>query len=293
MTERIGFIGLGAMGLPVAINLRQMGFDVLGFDLDAGRAQALAAAGGAVANSLETLLRECDCLITMLPEGRHVDGIVDAFIAGAGAAKLFIDLSTIGIDYARRIQDKLAGAGVDFLEAPVTGGVKGAADGTLTIMVAGDEAVFEANRNLFEAFGTFIVYAGGTGCAQAVKLCNNMAAGIIKVAISEAFALSRRLGVRDDVMFQVASKGSANCFALTNTCPVPDLVATSPSSRGYVNGFATRLMLKDMMLAQSAASSSGVPVTVAAATASLYQHCCNNGMADLDNGIVFQFISRD
>lgn len=293
MSKTIGFVGLGAMGLPVAINLQKKGFEVIGFDIDQNKRDVLETMGVMVVSSLDSLFERADCIVTMLPEGHHVDSVVEHFLSTKYTVKLFIDLSTIGIDYAKKVQTKLFKKGVDFLEAPVTGGVKGATDGTLTVMVAGDETVFNENRSIFDSFGSFVVFAGAPGCAQAAKLCNNMAAGIIKVAISEAFALSKRLGVSDEVMFKVASKGSANCFALTQTCPVPGLVASAPSTRGYINGFATKLMLKDMLLAQNAAATVGVPVTVASAASSIYQHCCNNGLENFDNSIVFKFISND
>lgn len=293
MSQRIGFIGLGAMGLPMAINLKKAGFDVLGMDISAACAQRFAQEGGAVADAIEQVVAHSDVIVTMLPAGTNVKECLLALVQAGFRDKLFIDFSTIGVEYAREIHGICEANALRCLEAPVTGGVIGAEKGTLTLMVGGARSDFEAADPILKAVGQSITYAGGPGCGQAVKVCNNMAAGIIKIAISEAFALAKTLGVDEKVLFEVASKGSANCFALTTTCPVPDLVPTAPSSHGYKGGFATKLMLKDMKLAQTAASTFGVATTLGAVATSMYEHCAGAGLGDLDNSVVFKFITKD
>lgn len=286
----IGFIGLGAMGLPMANNLVAHGHEVMGYDT-VERA-GFTAAGGRMAGTIRELVEHADIVITMLPNGAVVlDVLTQHVFPHARPGQMLIDCSTTGVPSARRLHALAAGQGLAMLDAPVTGGVTGAQAGTLTIMVGGEASVFEDARSALSAMGEKLVYAGPAGNGQAVKICNNMAAGIIKVAISEAFVLAHNLGVDDRVLFEVASAGSAQAFALTKTCPVPGLVDSSPSSRAYQNGFATKLMLKDMVLAQEAAMASGVATVLGGAATQVYQLCANAGLGDLDNGIVYQYLS--
>ncbi|OZI77192.1 3-hydroxyisobutyrate dehydrogenase [Bordetella genomosp. 12] len=288
--QRIGFIGLGAMGLPMAVNLLAKGHPVIGFDTVAK--PAFERAGGRVASAISELVAEADIIITMLPNGAAVlDVAADQVLPHMRPGQVIIDCSTIGVPSARKLHALAAEHGVAALDAPVTGGVGGAQAATLTFMIGGEEAVFTAMRDVLAVMGSKLVYAGSAGNGQAVKICNNMAAGIIKIAISEAFVLARQLGVDERVFFEVAASGSAQSFALTRTCPVPGLVENSPSSRDYTNGFATSLMLKDMVLAQEAAMASGAATVLGGAATHLYQLCANAGLGDRDNGIVYQFLS--
>lgn len=293
MMQRIGFIGLGAMGYPMAVNLNKAGFDVLGLDINADALDRFVSEGGKAAASLRDIVQHSDVVATMLPTGIEVRECVHELIEAGLADTVLIDFSTIGVEGATEIH-RLAGQhGIRVMDAPVSGGVMGAERATLAVMVGGDHDDFEQIRPVLDAVGTAVTYTGGPGCGQAVKICNNMAAGIIKVAVAEAFALAQRLGVDKQVLFDVASKSSANCFALTTTCPVPGLVPSAPSSHDYEGGFATRLMLKDMKLAQAAAATYGVPVALASAATSLYEHCTQAGLGDLDNSIVFKYITHD
>ncbi len=288
---RIGFIGLGAMGLPMAKNLLARGHQVTGHDASPRAVQPWADAGGTVAPGVAELVAGADVVITMLPSGPIVLDVFEREIwPHARADQVFIDCSTSGVPSARRLHIMAAEQGYALLDAPVTGGVTGAEAATLTFMVGGDKNVFASMQDVLSAMGAKLVYTGGPSTGQAVKVCNNMAAGIIKIAISEAFVLARKLGVDDQVLFDVASAGSAQAFALTKTCPVPGLVASSPSSRDYRNGFATALMLKDMVLAQEAAMSAGAATVLGGAATHIYQLCAAAGLGDRDNGIVYQYL---
>lgn len=289
----IGFIGLGAMGLPMAANLVRAGHSVFGFDSSAAALGAFAERGGFPSNSVAELMANADVIVTMLPNGPVLLDVLqraDGILPHCRPGQVLVDCSTTGVPSARQMHALAAEQGLPALDAPVTGGVGGAAAGTLTIMVGGDASVFERVRPVLGAMGKNLVLAGGPGTGQAVKICNNMAAGIIKIAISEAFVLARKLGVDEKTFFDVASSGSAQAFALSKTCPVPGLVESSPSSREYSNGFATKLMLKDMILAQEAAMASGAATLLGGAATHLYQLCANAGMGDKDNGIVYQFL---
>lgn len=287
---RIGFIGLGAMGLPMAKNLLAQGLPVIGFDTV--ERPAFIEAGGRAARTLQELVEHADTIITMLPNGGVVLDVVSTqVLPHIRPGQILVDCSTIGVPSARKLHALAAERGVAALDAPVTGGVGGAQAGSLTFMIGGDEAVFESVRSVLSVMGSKLVYAGAAGNGQAVKICNNMAAGIIKIAISEAFVLARQLGVDERIFFEVAAAGSAQAFALTRTCPVPGLVESSPSSRDYTNGFATNLMLKDMVLAQEAAMASGAATVLGGAATHLYQLCANAGLGERDNGIVYQYLS--
>ncbi|KWT97685.1 MULTISPECIES: 3-hydroxyisobutyrate dehydrogenase [unclassified Variovorax] len=289
----IGFIGLGAMGLPMAENLLNKGHVVCGFDLSQKSLARFASHGGTVATGIADLMARSEIIFTMLPNGPIVVGMFEApdgIIANATKSHILIDCSTTGVPSARRLHAMAQAKGVRMLDAPVSGGVGGAEAGSLAIMVGGDAEVFALVKPVLEGIGRNLVLAGPAGAGQAAKICNNMAAGIIKIAISEAFVLARKLGVEDKVFFDIASSGSAQSFALTKSCPVPGLVATSPSSRNYSNGFATKLMLKDMVLAQEAAMEAGAATVLGGAATHLFQLCANAGHGDQDNGIVYQFL---
>lgn len=290
---KIGFIGLGTMGLPMSINLVKAGNSVYGFDLSDQAMRTLTDAGGVAADSIADLMANADIVFTMLPTGPHVIDIyekADGVMAHATDRHILVDSSTSGVPSARKLHAMGQAKGVRTLDAPVTGAVAGAEAATLTFMVGGDRDTFDQVTPLLKQMGQRIVYAGQAGAGQAVKVCNNMVAGINKIALSEAFILAKKLGVDDKVFFEVASNGSAQSFSLMKTCPVPGLVPTAPSSRNYTNGFTTKLLLKDMVLAQEAAMEVGAGTILGSAASNLYQLCANAGNAERDSGIIYQYL---
>jgi 3-hydroxyisobutyrate dehydrogenase len=221
-------------------------------------------------------------VITMLPSGRHVlDVLVEADLPLRDGA-LVIDCSTIDVASCTAFHAALARKGLATLDAPVSGGVAGAAAGTLTFMVGGTQGAFERAQDLLRAMGKTIVHAGAAGAGQAAKICNNMLAGISMLAVSEALALARRLGLDSHKFFEIASKSSGQCWALTSYAPEPGLVPSAPSNRGYEGGFASDLMLKDLRLAQQAAITGPSPTPLGAAAAAMYAVHCANGRGRLD-----------
>jgi len=278
----IGFIGLGNMGLPMARRLKEAGHEVRCFDTSAA-ARARAAEGGLRASaSPAAAVDGAGVVITMLPSGPHVlDVLVKADLPVRDGA-LVIDCSTIDVASCAAFHEALGRKGLATLDAPVSGGVGGAAAGTLTFMVGGSAAAFERAQDLLQAMGKTIVHAGAPGAGQAAKICNNMLAGISMLAVSEALALARRLGLDSRKFFEIASKSSGQCWALTSYSPEPGLVPTAPSNRGYEGGFASELMLKDLRLAQQAAIAGQSPTPLGAAAASIYAMHCANGRGRLD-----------
>src|SRR6188474_3124638 len=253
---RIGFIGLGNMGLPMAQNLIKAGHQVEGVDVTEAATDRLRAAGGAVAETAKIAGSRADVVITMLPAGAHVREVylgTSGIIENANEGTLLIDCSTIDVATARDVAAAAEARGLLMLDAPVSGGVVGATAGTLTFMVGGSERAFVRAESILRQMGKTIVHAGGAGTGQAAKICNNMILGISMIAVSEGFVLAEKLGLDHQKLFDIASKSSGSCWSMVNYCPVPGPVPASPANRDYQAGFTAAMMLKDLALAQEAA----------------------------------------
>ena len=255
---RIAFLGLGHMGLPMAKNLIAAGHEVRGFDVVPAAVEAAAAAGVPVASFGVDAVADADVVITMFPAGHHVISAYQNELLGAAKpGTLFIESSTIAVDEARTAHALAVEAGHRNVDAPVSGGVVGAENGTLAFMVGGSDEDFAEALPLLEAMGKRIVHCGGPGLGQAAKVCNNMILGISQIAVAEAFVLGERLGLEHQALFDVVSQASGQCWALTTNCPVPGPVPTSPANRDYQPGFAGALMAKDLGLALQAIDGTG------------------------------------
>jgi 3-hydroxyisobutyrate dehydrogenase len=290
MGKKIAFIGLGHMGGPMAANLVKAGHRVSGFDLapealDQARAQGIEIAGSAAAAAVGA-----DVVITMLPAGRHVLGAYqgqNGLLAVAGPGTLFLECSTIAVEDARAAHGLAAAAGHRSLDAPVSGGVTGAENGTLTFMVGGSAEDFAEAEPILAAMGQRIVHCGGPGAGQAAKVCNNMILGVSMIAVSEAFVLGEKLGLTHQALFDVASNASGQCWALTTNCPVPGPVPNSPANRDYQPGFAGALMAKDLRLAVNALESTGVDGQMGHLASQIYDAFAAEGGAGRDfSGII-------
>jgi 3-hydroxyisobutyrate dehydrogenase len=291
--SRILFVGLGNMGLPMAINLARAGFSVTGFDI-AASSMAAFSEHGALATSVAEAAGQADVVITMLPAGRHVAEVYlgeAGILAHAAAGTLLIDCSTIDVDTARQVGAASASRGLDMLDAPVSGGVGGASAATLTFMVGGPTAAFERAQIVLAAMGKTIVHTGDSGAGQAAKICNNMILGISMIGVGEAFALADKLGLDHQKLFDVASKSSGQCWALTSYCPVPGPVPASPANRDWQPGFASVLMLKDLTLAQQAATSSGAATPLGAEAARIYSEMVADGDGARDFSYAYRWLA--
>jgi len=226
----------------------------------------------------------------MLPAGRHVLTAWADLLPAAPKGALIVDCSTIDVDSARSAHDAGAAAGMQTLDAPVSGGVGGAAAGTLTFMCGGSPEAFARAKPVLEAMGKRIVHCGGAGAGQAAKICNNMILGATMIATCEGFALAEKLGLSAQALFDVASTASGQSWSLTSYCPVPGPVPTSPANRGYKPGFAASLMLKDLRLAQEAAASAGVAIPLSAEAAQLYALFVSSGHGGDDFSGVINFL---
>ncbi len=285
----IAFVGLGKMGAPMSANLVRAGHRVLGFDLVAEACQEAAAGGVVIAGSAAEAVAGADVVMTMLPMAKHVLAAYPGLLAAARPGTLFLDSSTIDVESAREAHRLAEAAGMQALDAPVSGGMIGAQNATLTFMLGGEAAAVERARPMLAAMGRNVVHCGGPGNGQAAKICNNMVLGISMIATCEAFLLADKLGLSAEAFYAVASTSSAQCWALTTNCAVPGPVPTSPANREYAAGFATGLMLKDMRLACAAGEATGTPLALGAAATALFtaSEAAGNGGKDFSAVINF------
>ena len=290
----IGFIGLGNMGLPMARNLARAGHRLRAFDVVPASVEHAVAAGATAAASGAEAAAGAEVVISMLPEGRHVREVflgAAGLIAHAEPGALLIDCSTIDVETARAVNQAAAERGFEVLDAPVSGGVAGAEKATLTFMVGGSEAGVARARPVLGQMGKVVVHAGPSGNGQAAKICNNMMLGISMIGVCEAFVLAERLGLAADKLFEVSSQSSGQCWSLTNYCPVPGLVPSSPANRDYRPGFTAAMMAKDLRLAQAAAQAVDAPTPLGAEARQLYTLFTNGGHGGLDFSAIIKMLA--
>ncbi len=268
---KIGFIGLGNMGAPMAKNLVAAGHDVTGFDTHApmpdGVHSAISAAGAA---------KDADVVITMLPNGAILRSVSEEVIPAMKKGAVLCDCSTVDVESARAVADQAAKAGVLAIDAPVSGGVGGAAAGTLTFMAGGTEKAFAVVKPLFDVMGQKAVHCGESGAGQAAKICNNMILGVTMIATCEAFALADKLGLDRQKMFDVVSTSSGSSWTMNAYCPAPGVGPKSPADNGYKPGFAAELMLKDLRLSQQAAEATDADTPMGHLASLLYETFVEN-----------------
>jgi len=284
---RVGFIGLGNMGGPMAANLLAAGHAVTGFDL---MPPAAPAPGLALVPDLAAAVAAADVVITMLPAGADVLAVYRQALGAAPQGALWIDCSTIDVASARAAHEAAHHARMESVDAPVSGGVAGARAATLTFMAGGAEGEFARARPVLAAMGKRIVHCGGPGSGQAAKICNNLILGISMIAVSEAFVLAERLGLAPEPLFEVVSSSSGQCWSLTSYCPVPGLVPASPANHGFKPGFATKLMLKDLRLAMEAAKDTGAAAALGAEAAALFARFAEAGRGEDDFSAIIELV---
>ena len=268
---KIGFIGLGNMGGPMAANLAKAGHDVTGFDM-----ADVAIEGVTMANSAAEAATGADVVITMLPNGDILRHVASEIIPAMSAGAAFVDCSTVDVDSARAVADQAAAAGLLSVDAPVSGGIGGAAGGTLTFMAGGSTEAFAKAAPLFDIMGQKAVHCGEAGAGQAAKICNNMILGVTMIATCEAFALADKLGLDRQKMFDVVSTSSGYSWSMNAYCPAPGVGPQSPADNGYQPGFAADLMLKDLRLSQQAAGSADADTPMGQLAEALYTQFVDN-----------------
>lgn len=266
----IAFLGLGHMGGPMAANLVAAGHTVHGFDPVPASKAAAEAKGAKVFDTGAEAVAGAEVVITSLPNGNIVKACYAEVLPVAAAGTLFIDTSTISVDDAREIHAKAGEHGHAQLDAPVSGGVKGATAGTLAFMVGGEDEAVERARPVLDPMAGKIIHCGGSGTGQAAKLCNNMVLAVQQIAVGEAFVLAEKLGLSAQALFDVVTGATGNCWAVHTNCPVPGPVPTSPANNDFKPGFATALMNKDLGLAMAAVMSTGSSAPLGTHAAQIY-----------------------
>ncbi|MCA4751956.1 3-hydroxyisobutyrate dehydrogenase [Mycolicibacterium fortuitum] len=266
----IAFLGLGHMGGPMAANLVAAGHTVHGFDPVPASKAAAEAKGAKVFDTGAEAVAGAEVVITSLPNGNIVKACYAEVLPVAPKGTLFIDTSTISVDDAREIHAKAGERGLAQLDAPVSGGVKGATAGTLAFMVGGEDEAVERARPVLEPMAGKIIHCGGSGTGQAAKLCNNMVLAVQQIAVGEAFVLAEKLGLSAQSLFDVITGATGNCWAVHTNCPVPGPVPTSPANNDFKPGFATALMNKDLGLAMAAVMSTGSSAPLGTHAAQIY-----------------------
>ena len=262
---KIGFIGLGNMGGPMARNLAAAGHEVVGFDVTAQSIEgvSLAASGGDAADG-------ADVVVTMLPNGQILTAVAAEIHPRMREGAVHLDCSTVDVETARNVAESAASHKLDALDAPVSGGIGGADAGTLTFMVGGPDAAFAAAVPLLDIMGQKTVHCGPAGNGQAAKICNNMILGATMIVTCEAFALADKLGLDRQAMFDVVSTSSGASWSINTYCPAPGIGPTSPSDNDYTPGFAADLMLKDLRLSQQAAEGADADTPIGRKARDLY-----------------------
>ncbi|WP_062309055.1 3-hydroxyisobutyrate dehydrogenase [Polynucleobacter sinensis] len=287
---KVAFLGLGNMGLPMAVNLLKAGHQVAGFDLVQSQLDAFHAAGGTAAKSVGNAIADAEVIITMLPASRHVEGLYlgdSGLLALAKPSALLVDCSTISPKVAQQVAAIAKEKGFAMIDAPVSGGTAGAQAGTLTFMVGGEASHLEKAKPLLERMGKNIFHAGPSGSGQTVKVCNNMLLGIQMLGTSEALRLGIANGMDPKILSDIMSKSSGRNWVLELYNPCPGVMENVPSSKAYAGGFGVDLMLKDMGLAIENADDLNAKVPLGELSRQLYEMHSQAGNGQLDFSSVF------
>ena len=284
---KIGFIGLGNMGMPMARNLIAEGHEVTGFDL-IQKSDPLVQ----ISKLLSETVSGKEVIITMLPDGSSLLEVYSSILNELQSEAILIDCSTVDVISAKKAAGMANEKGLKALDAPVSGGIGGAENGTLTFMVGGDIAAFERVTPLFNIMGQKAVLCGESGAGQSVKICNNMILGVSMIAVCEAFVMADNLGLDRSKMFDVVSPASGSCWAINTYCPVPNVGPNTPADNNYIPGFSADLMLKDLGLAKTAAEETNSFTPLGKEAYALYENFYSKGGKGKDFSAILNFIKN-
>ncbi|OFS39901.1 3-hydroxyisobutyrate dehydrogenase [Corynebacterium sp. HMSC069E04] len=278
----IAFIGLGNMGGPMAVNLAEAGHEVRGFDVVEEARERAAEQGVTIIETAEEAAQGAEVVFTSLPNGGLVKQVIESVLAANEDAKTYVDVSTIAVAEARELSETVGKAGSAFLDAPVSGGIAGAAAGTLAFMVGGTAEDFAKVKPLLDIMGKSVTHCGDIGNGQAVKACNNMILAVQQIVLAEALVLGERLGLDHQAFYDVVSNATGNSWSLSVNAPVPDIVPSSPANNDFKPGFAAALMLKDLKLAMAAAEDTKTDTVLGRIAEEQYSSFVDEGHGGLD-----------
>lgn len=293
---KIGFVGLGHMGLHMAANLIKNQHDVTGFDIQKTARDNLKALGGTIANSAKEVATDQDIIITMLQTGQQVKEVTsgdDGLFANAKLGALYMDCSTIDVPNSRAIHQEAQRWQLLSVDAPVSGGMAGAMAATLTFMVGGDERACQMAEPILLCMGKKVIYTGHAGSGMAAKICNNMILGVSMIAVSEAFLLAKKLGLSAQKLFDVVTNASGQCWVMNQYVPVPGILEHVPANHDYQPGFTGDMMLKDLNLSQTLAKHCQVETPISQHANELYQSLHETGMGHLDFSVIIKALAKE
>ena len=280
--RKIGFIGLGNMGKGMSINLSKENLQIVGYDINKNTYKALNDHNVLIADNLNDLINDSDIIITMLPDGLAVGKVWSEIINHSKPGKYIVDCSTIDVKTSRSVQMQAKEKGLLTLDAPVSGGVIGADQGTLTFMVGGKSQIYNKMKFLFEIMGKNSILCGEEGSGQSAKICNNMLLASTMIAVGESFTLGKNLGLDLNKLFEVISTSTGSCWAVNSYCPIEGIGPISPADKNYEGGFATALMYKDLNLAVDAAAETDTNINFGIQTYEKYKHVTERNKGNLD-----------
>ena len=290
---KVGFIGLGAMGLPMTRNILAAGHEVTVASRSPGPVDTAVALGARAAASVAELAKASEVVFLCVPNSPEVVEVVDAMFPALGPGTVVVDCSTIDPDVERAQHERVASTGARYLDGPLSGGTVGAEKGTLTVMVGGEAGTLDVARPVLDAVAGLIVHVGGPGMGQVVKLCNNLIYAAQMVATAEATALARRSGVDMAKLLEVLLHSTGDCTAVRTRLPVDGVVPDSPASNGWKPGFMTDLMAKDLDLALAYGARAGVPLTTTATSRQVLTAASTAGYGRQDFSALAKVVFRD
>ena len=287
--KKIGFIGLGNMGSKMVINLLNTNHEVIGYDVNEKLIDQLIPKGLKKASNLNEITNDIDIIITMLPNGEIVEKVYESILNKLKPNTLLTDCSTIDVDKAKFLHEKCNKHNLLSLDAPVSGGVVGAENGTLTFMVGGSDEAYNLMLPLFNVMGNKSVLCGSHSSGQAAKACNNMLLAITMIGVGEAFNLGSNLGLDANKLFQILSTSSASCWSINNYCPIENVGPKSPADNNYQPGFSANLMLKDLTIALEAIKNTKTSAPFGRKAKENFEAMINNEKGDLDFSAIINF----
>lgn len=285
VSRKVGFVGLGVMGKPMAFNLLKAEYELVVYDINPIPVQELVNAGASAAASPKEVAKSCPIVITMLRNSADVETAVcgeNGILEGIQPDSILVDMSTIDPLVSRHIASLISEKGASMLDAPVSGGEPKAKDGTLTIIVGGNKEVVEKCKDILNVMGKNVIHVGDVGMGETVKLANQVLVGVNAVAVAEAFLFGIRLGADPQTLYRVITASTGNSYVLQNMVPYPGITEGSPANRNFQPGFTTELMSKDLDLILSAATKLDTPLLITSIASQLYHSAKACGLAKKD-----------
>lgn len=293
--KKLGFIGLGNMGKPMASNLVKAGYPLTVHDLQPEPVKELVVMGATAADSPREVAEKSEVVITIVTSSPQVEQVMFGpigVLAGLKSGAIIIDMSTIDPIVTRKVAAAAAEKGIEMLDAPVSGAPPKAADGTLSIMVGGKREIFEQCKDILQVMGEKIFHVGDVGMGEVVKLSNNLIAAVCGIGVCEGFLFGTKLGADPKTLFEVISASAGNCWFLQTRVPYPDVIPQSPANSDFAPGFTTDLMAKDLGLILSAAEATKIPLLAGSLTRQLVEAARARGLGQKDWSVVSKVIRQ-